>query len=508
MKCHLLCFGILSLLSAAPRDVSAQNYATQPEQASPELQFRIRTLIATLGPDPSRNTCMPQFGLPFNQAKEELIAIGKPATLPICAVLAEKDIWRRIMATEALIEIRDPRALKPLLRALQFDSSNTVRGEAAEALSNLGDKDVVPFLIAALKIRSKDPKDLYPAYAAGKVAEALGKLGDPRAIPALLSLIGSREGFIGTIPAGHVYPLGQEAAKALGKLGSSAAEPLMQLLHHANRDVRSDAAKALGVMKESRAVPLLLSLLPSSIEGSSYEDNKVNMEVVEAIGEIGDKRATQPLLQKVDVQKLQGHSAESFDIGLIEAIGKIGDSQAVEPLLPLLESKDSYVRQETLVALSRIGTPKIVEPLLNALQQEGDGGLRRDAAKWLGKIGDPIALPALRKALEDEDVGDTAAVAIGRIDNSILLSLLEDKNDQVRRAVVSGLGEANCKDAVPQLLTLIRDETVGHRALEAIGKLGTPDLLPLIEPLMREPHNPNPWAARRAVIAIKRRYKL
>src|SRR5688572_27392637 len=90
---------ILSVLSLnLPLRAPAQERSSKTEAVSPKLTARIRQLVATLGPDPTRGTCMPNPYLPTNEAKRELTAIGKPATLPLCAVLKEKDTWRRIMA--------------------------------------------------------------------------------------------------------------------------------------------------------------------------------------------------------------------------------------------------------------------------------------------------------------------------------------------------------------------------------------------------------------------------
>src|SRR5687767_1510291 len=121
----LLCMvvGVLSVYPALC--VLAQTGKAEQTQISPERMARIRLLIATLGPDYGRGSCMPGIS-PAVEARDELVAIGKPATLLLCAVLKEKNAWRRIMAAEALAEIRDRRALKPLLYALQRDTSDTV----------------------------------------------------------------------------------------------------------------------------------------------------------------------------------------------------------------------------------------------------------------------------------------------------------------------------------------------------------------------------------------------
>jgi HEAT repeat protein len=511
-KSLLLLSMIVTALNAFPTaGVLAQAGKAEQAKVSPELQARIRQLIALFGPDPTRGTCMPNPYLPTNQAKLELIAIGKPATLPLCAVLEEKDKWRRIMAVEALREIRDRRAVRPLLQTLQRDTNDNVQGKAAEALGEIGDPLAIEALLDALKVRNRDPKNSYPAYVAAQSALALGKLGDKRAIPALLPLVGSREGAASSF---FIIPLGTMVAEALGKLGSEASQPLMGLLRHANRDVRCDAAQALGAMKARQAVPHLLSLLTPSIEDLeedvSYEDFKVSVETIKALGEIGDRRATRPLLKNVNIKRLLGEANQESSVVVIEALGKVGDPLAVETLIQLLPSKDSYVRRRTLEALWRIKTPTVVEPLLKALQEDEDSRLRYDAAEWLGMMQEQSALPALNKALSDEDdnVRDSAAVAIGRIDSDHLLALLNDKDENVRRAVVHGLGVIGCKQAVPRLLALIRDEELGYRAMDALGKLGTPELLPRLESLMHDPDYPHRATVRYTIMDIKKRYKL
>jgi HEAT repeat protein len=549
MRRAFLCLSLLfSGLSAyPPANLSAQTAKVEQTKVAPELQARIRKLIATLGPDLSRGTCTANFNLPTNQAKEELIAIGKPATLALCAVLKEKDLWRRIMAAEALTEIHDRRAIKPLLQTLQRDPSGIVRGEAAKALGKIGDPTTVETLIDALKVRIKNPKERSsPAYVASQAAWALGNIGDRRAIPALLPLLGSREPY-----DFQSSPLGKRVAAALGELGPEAVEPLMQALQHLNRDVRADAARALGMMKERRAapllmqalqhpdrkvrtdaaialgfmkerraVPLLLSLLTPPTdndedpwENVSNEDYDVSVAVIGALGEIGDKRATQPLLKNVSVKRLQGMGAANYDNTVIVALGKIGDPQAVETLLQLLPSRDDLVRVNTLEALWRIKTPKCTEILLQVLQQ-GEDFLVSRAVEWLGEMQEVSALPALNKLLETEDeeanygFRDRVAIAIGRIDSNILLSCLNDNKDDIRRAAVYGLGVIGCTQVVPRLLPMLTDKELGDRAMDALGNLGTPELLPRLEALMRDPNYPHRSNARRAVIAIKRRHDL
>ena len=69
-----------------------------------------------------------------------------------------------------------------------------------------------------------------------------------------------------------------------------------------------------------------------------------------------------------------------------EALGEIGDAYAVEPLSAALKSKDTDVCASAAKALGKIGAPA-VEPLIAALEAE-EYDVRMHAARALGKIGD------------------------------------------------------------------------------------------------------------------------
>ena len=151
-----------------------------------------------------------------------------------------------------------------------------------------------------------------------------------------------------------------------------------------------------------------------------------------------------------------------------------------------------------------------MEPLLNALQKGDDYSTRHIAIEYLGKMRERRALPVLRKILSGKEAGlnSYAAVAIGRIDCDLLLSFLQEGTVQTRRAVLHGLSEVGCTQAVPLLLPLVEEKELGMWVLEALGKLGTPDLLPRLKTLIYAENYYERSAARGAIINIKERYKL
>jgi thiol-disulfide isomerase/thioredoxin len=79
-----------------------------------------------------------------------------------------------------------------------------------------------------------------------------------------------------------------------------------------------------------------------------------------------------------------------------------------DAILPIYRSKEFSVRMGALVTMEEALAlnPRILDPVvdeLGSLLFDDEVALRGDTAELLGKIGNPAAIPALRKALEDPD---------------------------------------------------------------------------------------------------------
>jgi len=81
------------------------------------------------------------------------------------------------------------------------------------------------------------------------------------------------------------------------------------------------------------------------------------------LGEIGDKRAAKPIM------KLLGHSCRWQVLSAAAtALGKLKSWEAVGPLINLFErEKSRFVRKSVVVALGRIGDPRAIPVLMEAL---------------------------------------------------------------------------------------------------------------------------------------------
>jgi len=109
--------------------------------------------------------------------------------------------------------------------------------------------------------------------------------------------------------------------------------------------------------------------------------------------------------------------------------------------------------------------PVLCEALRDERYRTEQGGypLRRQAARALGQLKNPQALPALEKALSGED-------------------------PNLREAVVQAIAAIGDQQAIPALITLLKsEEKQPYEALiEALGTLQAWDARPLIEPFLQD----------------------
>ena len=251
--------------------------------------------------------------------------------------------------------------------------------------------------------------------------------------------------------------------------------------------------------------------LQGLIHALRHKDPKIQYDAAEALGEIGDILAIEPLITALTHNELSGvrwKAAEALSkigapavdalVGALRhidddvrwkaaiALGEIGDQRAIGPLISLLCDEDRFVKSRAAYALGLIGEPA-VEPLIFALR-EGDGNLRWGAAIALGKIRDLRAIDPLIRALADkyENVRAESAkslAAIGKPALGQLVRFLQNSDRSVRIEVVTALGELKDTDAIQPLMQILETADEDERveiadALDAI-------LITAVEPLSR-----------------------
>jgi len=406
-------------------------------------------------------------------------------------------------AAKALGQLGDTRAVEPLIAALHEDRNSNVRQAAAEALGQLGDTRAVEPLIAALRhpipvlyvqqaaakalgqlgdTRATDPlvdtalrdRDLDVRQAA---TTALKRLRDARAVEPLIDALRDPD-----------LDVQQAAAKTLGQLQDiQATKPLIDALQHQDLNMRQAAAEALGQLGDTWAV--------TSLMGAALRDPHLDVRrtAAKALGQLGDAQAVEHLVTALDDKDEDVRRAAIRTLGYIWKLKEVID----------LGDEDAGVRRRATEALGRLGDGRAVRPLIAALRDR-DKEVRRAVTKSLKWFDE--AIPSLTTALgnDNRDIRQVAAEALGQLGNAravepLVAALQEELDWGMRRAVIRALGLIWGLKEVIDLGD--EDADVRCRAAEALGRLGDERA---VEPLIASRQDPDTKVRKEAIRALKR----
>jgi len=326
------------------------------------------------------------------QSWDKLIELGAPAVPPLLGCLKDEDTSRRQGAALALGELGDKRAVDPLIACLQDDSVD-VKKNAAKSLGQLGDKRAVGPLITTFKNEDNETRQA--------AAEALGLLGDSAAVTPLVEALkeddaGLRQVCAQALDKLHYQPekvednitylIALQAWDKVAKMGAPAFEPLSACLSDQNMDIKQGAIEALGNLGDKRAVPPLSEALP---------DWNLNGALVSALEKLGWKPAS-------DAEQIYDWIGKQDSSHLKQSWKKTS-----KVLLDDVSSGDQRKVQNAVYCFMALGEPKVVDDLVQALDDHGDKDmaetylncgnekLAQAARDWASKNGfQTIMLPA------------------------------------------------------------------------------------------------------------------
>jgi HEAT repeat protein len=228
-------------------------------------------------------------------------------------------------------------------------------------------------------LRSPDPVQRVRGACARRVYDA----GAAEAIPPLVALLDDDEPVAPEVCRedgrrwwGEERPItpGQEAARALVRIGMASFDPLVTALQGSGATARRNAAWALGALDDARGVAPLVGALRDGSDG-------VREQSAWALGAIEDSRAVQPLIGAL------GDAAPAVRRQAAWALGAIDDGAAVDALIASLEDSDAKVREQAAWALGVIDDARAIGGLTLALG-DSESRVRRQAAWALGAISD------------------------------------------------------------------------------------------------------------------------
>jgi len=239
---------------------------------------------------------------------------------------------------------------------------------------------------------------------------------------------------------------------------------------------RNAAAEALGQIGDERAVEPLIAAL------NEYRGPRI--AAANALGQFRNERALKALIhtyysestntntftknpslvsvaesalvqvsKKLGVEAIPLIIANYLELGARKALVLMGDD-AVALLIPYLKNEDKHIRLRTARLLAEARDVRAVEPLLAVLMEDKERDVRRDVVDALGEIGDVRAVEPL------------------------LAVLIEDKEQPVnlgmrtlRECAVEALGKIGGVPVVESLVMALKDTRIRSQAAETLQKL-------------------------------------
>ncbi|MBY9002461.1 MAG: HEAT repeat domain-containing protein [Candidatus Lokiarchaeota archaeon] len=123
---------------------------------------------------------------------------------------------------------------------------------------------------------------------------------------------------------------------------------IKQLFHAKEWESRVEAAKQLGFLRDGRAVNLLCRALKSE------RDNSVIIRIIEALGRIGNGKATLRIIEKLNNETTKNEFDRRTVLFIIESLMRIKDKRALPHLSKFLTSNFEEIRQLTEKAFNEI----------------------------------------------------------------------------------------------------------------------------------------------------------
>ncbi|MHC9540808.1 MAG: HEAT repeat domain-containing protein [Vulcanimicrobiota bacterium] len=194
------------------------------------------------------------------------------------------------------------------------------------------------------------------------------------------------------------------------------------------------------------------------------------------MGEIGDKRAVEPLIGALrDKSSLVRKKSA-------EALGLLGNKKAAGALIRAVKDKDLYVSYQACLSLGKLGDRRAVTPLIRALK---DKERMYGAAEALMEINDPQAARAVLDLIvrgesdpfTQYDISDLIAKA-GKPAISHLLETLRGNDLEMRRSVVPAFYDLQVLDAVDPLISMLGgdDSDCWQSAVYVLGSYENPSV--------------------------------
>ena len=212
--------------------------------------------------------------------------------------------------------------------------------------------------------------------------------------------------------------------------------------------------------------------LQGLVEALGDEDPKVVWEADKALGDLGDPKASDLLMEALKKPNAR--------LGAIRALGYTSDRRCLEQMIATLHDPDPDIRQAAAFALPMLFYPveRLVEPLAEALK-DADHNVRWEAATGLAMMKDARGI-------------------------DYLVELLQDRSGGYKADAIKALGKYGGSKAVTPLMAIICSDELYDKydAAEALGQIKDPASIDLLRAAIKDPRQSVRMAAANALEAI------
>ena len=430
-------------------------------------------------------------------------------------IAKSNDKRERILAMEALGNLRDPRAIPALTESLQSDSW-VVRETAVKSLGNIKDYMAIKPLMDAL---NDDDKFVREAALKGlrRTVASMAKSKDLRFYKPLLEALPggdnvTREGVYDALLLGvntlkrfqepslfkqlfaaleneNLY-VRESAARLLGDIQDAAVvSPLIEAQEDNSKFVRDAAAESLQQVSDSRAIPALIQALSS-------DNHEIRDEAIKVLSRFKDLDSVNQMIDALS------HLDPNVRAGAANVLGETGSAHAVKPLIPLLKDPYSEVRYAAATALQQLSWFPETD------DEKASNCVASQQWDQCVLLGDPV-IPYLVVALEDHQ-----NTVRSRASNALMLMEWQPGNDQeAARFCTAQQDWEKCVklgDTVVPLLAAELNNSQGGSdtkrkiaAAQALGEIGSPACIEPLSTALRDASENVRVAAVNALAQIK-----
>ena len=430
----------------------------------------------------------------------------------IAAVAESRDFFLSFAALDALAAIGEP-AVAPRLVPLLEDE--LLRSAAAACLGALGVEDVAIPLASLIERTNFNPAPI--AVALGSVFDRLeDEFGEGALISDLAKSAltpASAKALIDALPRASDEELRGIATVLAWMPFAGIHEALTGLLRTSG--ARNVVARALAKRGRS-AAPVVEAMIGDA-------DPEVRKAAAFILGRIGSRTSLGPL-----VEGMRRETEPEVLVALVTALGAIGDDRAFAPLLEMLDHSESAARQAVVSAINSIGHPQM-EAAISARLRSESPRVREAAARIAGYFGYASCLRQMVELCDDPEtiVRRSAVESLANYDqrpawSKILETVAVDSDPTVRAASARALARSASDESLLALVAATRDANLWVRyfavralavrrtvhadiltvlaehatrdvatpvriaAIEALGALGAPAMLPVITLLTQD----------------------